>query len=66
LRHPRYCLVCLDVGKQEAAAFIRRVLNHPEFTTAGQRMGTVMRVSSSGLVVCRLRADSEARMNWPH
>lgn len=65
LRHPSYCLVCLDVGKQEAAAFIRRVLNHPEFATATQRMGTVMRVSSSGFVVWRLHADSEARLNWP-
>ena len=64
LRHPRYCLVCLDVNKQEAAAFIRRVLNRPEFTAAAQRMGAVMRVSSSGLVVWRLRAEKETRLNW--
>jgi hypothetical protein len=51
LCHPRYCLVCLDVHKEEAAAFIRRVLSHPEFATAAQRMGAVIRVSSAGLVV---------------
>jgi len=65
LRHSRYCLVCLDVGKQEAASFIRRVLNHPELATVAQRMGVVMRVSSTGLVVWRLRTEIEARLSWP-
>lgn len=30
LRHSGYCIVALDVHRQEAASFIRRVLRHPE------------------------------------
>ena len=43
LRHERYCLVLLDVRREEAAIFIRRLLRHGDFDTQGKRMGMVMR-----------------------
>ncbi len=33
LCHSGYCLVCLAVGKDEVAVFVRRVLHHPELDT---------------------------------
>jgi hypothetical protein len=33
LRHPFYCLVCLNVGKYESALFARRTLRHTELNT---------------------------------
>lgn len=38
LGHARYCLVCVDVGPYEAAAFVRRLLGHKEFDTETKRM----------------------------
>ena len=51
LRHERYCLVILAVGQYEAAYFARRLLNHRRFDTQAKRMGTVIRVMHTGLVV---------------
>ncbi len=53
LCHPRYCLVCLAVGKDEVAVFVRRVLRHPELDTKAKRMGMVVRVSHVGLTLWR-------------
>ena len=64
LRHPRYCLVCLNVGKYEAALFARRTLRHPELSTQAKRMGNVIRVSHQGLGLWRLHAEREERCNW--
>jgi hypothetical protein len=64
LCHARYCLVCLDVAQNEAAALVRRLLRHWEFETQAKRMGTVIRVSQVGLSVWRLYADEEVRFNW--
>ena len=36
LRHRGYCLVFLDVWADEAAAYVRRFLRHPEFRTQAQ------------------------------
>jgi hypothetical protein len=52
LCHPQYCLVCLAVGKDEVAVFVRRVLRHPEVDTKAKRMGAVIRVSHAGFAVC--------------
>ncbi len=62
--HARYCLICMDVKKQEAADYARRVLRHPEFDTIAKRMGKVIRVSSMGLVGWRLHAEKEEYLNW--
>jgi hypothetical protein len=62
--HGRYCLVCMDVEQYEAAAFVRRLLHHKEFNTESTRMGTVIRISQSGLRVWRLHEEKEAHFGW--
>jgi hypothetical protein len=64
LCHARYCLVFLDVARDESAVFIRRFLRHPEFDTQGKRMGTVIRLSYAGLFVWRLHARQETYYTW--
>jgi hypothetical protein len=64
LCHVRYCLVCLAVGPYEVAAFVRRLLRHPEFNTQAKRMGAVIRVSSARLQAWRLDAEQEILLSW--
>lgn len=64
LCHRRYCLVCVAADKNESAIFIRRFLSHQEFDTQAKRMGTVVRISSRGLLVWRLNADTEELLDW--
>lgn len=64
LRHARYSLVYLAVEKYEAAIFVRRLLRHPELDTQAKRMGTVVRVSSVGIVFWRRHAEREIRVGW--
>jgi hypothetical protein len=64
LCHAQYCLVHLDVKRDEAALFARRLLRHREFDTQAKRMGTVIRASHTGLTVWRLHAEKVARFDW--
>jgi hypothetical protein len=64
LCHTGYCLVYLDVRKEEVATFIRRVLRHRAFRTKAQRMGKVIRVSHIGLSVWTRHAEKEERLDW--
>jgi hypothetical protein len=66
LCHARYCLVCLDVGEYEAAAFARRLLRHSKFDTDAKRMASVIRVSQKGLAVWRLHAEMQLHLGWSH
>ena len=64
LCHANYCLVCMDVRKQDAATFVRRFLHHPGFDTAAKRMGVVARVAPQGLTVWRPHAAKETFVDW--
>ena len=64
LCHGRYCLVCVDVGQYAAAAFVRRLLRHPQFDTEAKRLATVVRLSQRGLTVWRLHAEEEIYVDW--
>lgn len=64
LLHERYCLVWLDVGAAQVAEYTRRLLRHPEFDTQAKRMGSIVRVSWTGIAAWRLHAASEARFSW--
>lgn len=64
LCNPRYCLVHLDVKRNEAATFIRRLLRHPQFNTRANRMGAVIRASHTGLVVWHRHAEQETYYDW--
>jgi hypothetical protein len=62
--HPAYCLVQLDVQRNELAIFVRRFLRHKEFKTRAARMGAVIRVSYSGLTVWRWKAEKAIFFKW--
>ena len=64
LCHRKYCLVYLDVRRQEVALFVRRLLAHANFNTQVKRMGTVVRVSHVGLSVWKSRAERATRFDW--
>lgn len=64
LCHARYGLVYLDVSRDEAALFIRRLLRHQAFDTQAKRMGAVIRVAYSGLDAWRLRSQRQAHLHW--
>jgi len=64
LGHARYCLVYLDVRRDEIATFIRRLLRHPEFDTQAKRMGAIIRLSHTGLAVWRFHAEQEVHYDW--
>lgn len=49
LRHPRYCLVWLNVRPDKAAFHVRRLLRHRDFRTHEQRLGKVVRVHPDGV-----------------
>jgi hypothetical protein len=64
LCHARYCLVYLAVRPNESASFVRRLLRHPLFHARAQRLGAVIRISSAGLLVWRLRESREIFLAW--
>lgn len=63
-RHSRYCIVILAVGRDEVAAFVQRFLRHPALDTQARRLGSVVRVSSAGIRVWRLRVEREELLVW--
>jgi hypothetical protein len=64
LRHPRYCLVHLDVYSHEVADYIRRFLRHKAFRTQAQRMGKVIRVRHSGITYWQIGHETEHVIGW--
>jgi hypothetical protein len=64
LRHEGYCLVYLDISRSTAAAYIRRLLRHPELNTKAKRIGAVIRVEPTGMTVRRVRHDDEEHLLW--
>jgi hypothetical protein len=64
LCHARYCLVWLTVRSNESAFFVKRFLRHSLFKTRAQRLGAVIRVSSAGLQMWRLRETREIFLPW--
>lgn len=65
LCHARYCLAVFFVPVPDLADWVRRLLTHPEFSTAAKRMGSVVEVSTSGLVYWRLPQRQMERLPWP-
>lgn len=64
LCHARYCLIWLDVAATVAAEYIRRLLRQKENNTQAKRMGSVIRVSPTGLSLWKLHAEEESHMAW--
>lgn len=64
LRHTHYCLIVLEVSDLEVASFARRFLRHPAFHSDAKRMGKVVRVMHTGILIWRMRAEQEERTRW--
>lgn len=64
LRHTAYCLIWLDVASHDAAAFVRRLLQHPRFNTEANRLGHVIHVSPTAVHYWQLRTDAEQLTSW--
>lgn len=64
LCHQRYCLVYLDIDRYEVAFFVRRILRQPELNTHAKRMGTVIRVSHSGITFYRQQTAELEYLSW--
>ena len=64
LCHARYCLAILAVRQQDTAYFARAFLQHSAFNARAKRMGAVVRVMHTGLVLWRLHAKRELRLDW--
>jgi hypothetical protein len=64
LCHSRYCIVCMDITKDEVATFARRLLRHPAFNTWSERSGTVIRLHHVGLRAWHLGSERETVLTW--
>lgn len=64
LAHPKYCLVWVDAGPEEAAHLIRRFLRHPQFRTASLRMGIVARVNQSQVQFWKPKQSRLSSLKW--
>lgn len=64
LCHANYCLVNLNVDKNDAAVFIRRVLRHPALNSDTKRMGKVIRVTGERLYIWHLRTEEQEKLIW--
>jgi hypothetical protein len=65
LCHSKYCLVVLDVRRDEAASFTRRLLRHPAFNTRAKRMGKVVRVTRARISFRSVtETRRELKLSW--
>ncbi len=59
-----YSVVCLAVGQQEVAVFVRDILRHPQLDTQAKRMGRVIRANQTGIRVWKTSAEHEIHLDW--
>ena len=64
LVHAGYCIAFLAIDKDEVAFFVHRLLRHRALKTKAQRIGSVIRVSSSGICLWRLHSKKEEFLSW--
>ncbi len=64
LLHPGYCLVYLEVGVDETAEYIRRLLRHQTFRTRSQRMGKVIHVRHKGFSYWQVNMKEASTLRW--
>ncbi len=63
-KHADYGLVWLDVRRRDAAAFIRRFLQHPAFDTQAKRTGVASRVHADGVLWWRAGKRLAESTSW--
>jgi hypothetical protein len=64
LCHARYCLIHLNIVRNKVAAYVRRVLKHPQLKTRAKRMGLVLSASPDGLVGWRVSQQALVQLTW--
>ena len=64
LCHAKYCLVHLDVRRDEMAFFVKRFLRHPDFVTHAKRMGKVIQVSNADVVYWSRNRHEPTHVDW--
>lgn len=62
--HAGYCLAYLDVEEEIVAEYVRRLLRHRELNTKAKRMGSILRISPTGLARRRIRQEHEELFSW--
>ena len=63
-RSAKYCIVCLAVGQQEAAVFVRKTLRHLALNTHAKRMGKAVRVTHTGVRLWAPTSPAEIELTW--
>ena len=64
LCHPHYCLVVVSGPVIETAVHVQRFLRHVAFRTRQQRVGKVVRLSSTRIVWWEIGRESQQRLLW--
>jgi hypothetical protein len=64
LCHRSYCLVVVSAMQYEVAGLARRFLRHPSFDTQVKRLGRVVRIAPTGIVVWTLHSRFEMTQRW--
>jgi hypothetical protein len=64
LCHHNYCIVVVDGPVVEIAVYIRRFLRHSAFRTKKQRVGKVVRLSSTKISWWEIGVESQHRLSW--
>lgn len=62
--HYRHCVVVFRINRYEAADYIRRFLQHPNFDTHKKRMGWVIEVHKTVIKGIRVGRTDEFKFAW--
>lgn len=62
--HSNYCLVYMDVERNETAFFIRKFLKHAAFDTIKKRLGKVVKVSQTTLSYFETKNAAIKKVSW--
>ena len=65
--HDDYCLICVPLATQrqgEIPSILQAFLKHPEFRTARQRMGKIIRLNRNELLYYTVEHGTVAKVPW--
>ena len=62
--HSSYCIVYYDVPLAEMAAYIRRVLRHPQLNTHAKRLGKVIKVTGQRIEFWHRGRSMKSVIRW--
>ena len=68
LCHSGYCLIYFDLKPEQQfqiPGLLRRLFRIPGFRTIRERMGKVVKVSTTGISYWQLGVQEEQRLDWP-